>query len=158
MSTETPRGLSTPWAILLSGAMISLGFYFGPRGRRADVPLVESPSPAVPAPGPTVLSAKPIVDQAHVFREASAALDRHKKALTEKCLTPALAQKPDPPRVKYSFNLTFDASGMVIARGIIEDRATARADVTTCVSDNFPELKVTPPGQTVRVDVPLELP
>lgn len=158
MSTESPTGLSTSSAIVLAGCIIALGIYFGLRGREAPTPPVNQPLPAVPARGPTVLAAKPIVDQARVFREASAALDRHKKTLTEKCLAPALAQKPEPPRVKYSFNLTFDASGMVIARGIIEDHATARPDVATCVGDNFPELKVTPPGQTVRVDVPLELP
>lgn len=158
MSTETSSGLPTSWAIVLAGCIIALGVYFGLRGREAAAPPVNPPLPAVPVPGPAVLPAKPVVDQARVFREASATLDRHKKTLTEKCLAPALAQKPEPARVKYSFNLTFDASGMVIARGIIEDRATARADVATCVSDNFPELKVTPPGQTVRVDVPLELP
>lgn len=158
MSAESSTGLPTSWAIVLGSCIISLGLYFGLRSRDGVVQSADTPTATVPRQTPTVPTPRTAPDTLRVLREASASLDGHKKALTEKCLAPSLAKKPDPPRVKYSFNITFDATGVPIARGVIEDRATARSDVLTCVSDNFPNLRVSPPGQTVRVDVPLELP
>jgi hypothetical protein len=164
MSTEKPAGLSTPMAIVIGSVVIAFGLYMGLRSSKNEgqpaLPTV-TPSakeaPAAPPPVPTAKPASP-VDKVRVIREATAALDQHKKSLTEKCLAPSLAKKPDPPNVKYLFNLTFDAAGKIIARGVTEDRATSRPEVLGCVSENFPTVGVTPPGQTVLVDVPLELP
>jgi hypothetical protein len=168
MSTEKSSGLSTSTAILIGSCVISLGLYLGLSGRNqtpAPMPQVgESPTSAVPvAPAPVPVPVKPvvaapIVDKKRVLEEATANLDKHKKALSEKCLAPSLAKKPEPSKVKYLFNITFDASGKVIARGVTEDRETARPDVLSCISASFPDLQVTPPGQSVLVDVPLELP
>lgn len=158
MSAESSRGLPTSWAIVLGSCIISLGLYFGLRSRDGAVQSVDAPTATVPRQTAVVSAPRTAPDVSRVLREAVASLDGHKKALTEKCLAPSLAKKPDPPRVKYSFDITFDATGVPIARGVIEDRATARFEVLTCVSDNFPDLRVSPPGQTVRVDVPLELP
>lgn len=146
-------------AILMGSVVIACGLYLGLRSsRNAEQPALPATNlpPASPLPVPT---AKPVpsVDKQRVIREATAMLDQHKKSLAEKCLAPSLAKKPDPPNVKYLFNLTFDAAGKIVARGVVEDRATSRPEVLTCVSDNFPAFGVTPPGQTVRVDVPLEL-
>ncbi len=158
MSAENSTGLPTSWAIVLGSCIISLGLYFGLRSRDGVVQPVDAPTATVPRQTSVASTARAASDIVRVLREASASLDGHKKALTEKCLAPSLAKKPDPPHVKYSFDITFDATGAPIARGVIEDRATARSEVLTCVSDNFPDLRVSPPGQTVRVDVPLELP
>jgi hypothetical protein len=121
-------------------------------------PTLTQPSAALaPVPVPTAKPA-PTVDKARVVQQATTAINTHKKSLVEKCLAPSLAKKPDPPNVKYIFNITFDAAGNILARGVVEDRATSRPDVLQCVSDNFPALHIESPGQTVLVDVPLELP
>jgi len=115
----------------------------------------EGPAPLAPVPA---AKPRPSLDKVRVIREASAVLDTHKKSLVEKCLAPSLAKKPDPPNVKYLFNITFDAAGKIIARGVAEDRTTSRPEVLACIDESFAAIVVTPPGQTVLVDVPLELP
>ena len=161
MSSEKPSGLSTPMAIVIGSVIIALGLYLGlsnNKTERQSEPTAVTPTAkevAVPAPVPM---AKPLVDKARVIREASALLATHKKSLTEKCLAPSLIKKPDPPNVKYLFNITFDAAGKIIARGVAEDRTTSRPEVLACIDESFPVLVVTPPGQTVLVDVPFELP
>ncbi|MBK9261356.1 MAG: hypothetical protein IPM54_16325 [Polyangiaceae bacterium] len=160
MTSEKASGLSSSTAILLGSGIIALGLYFGLRSSKSDVPPMLPPAagPAVDRAPLAPAKPAPFVDKAKVAKDAAAALDRHKKALTETCVAPALAKKPDPPTVKYLFNITFDAAGRPIARGVVEDRATSRPEVLTCISDNFPVIQVPPPGQSVLVDVPLELP
>lgn len=152
----------------MGSCVIAIALYLGLRGRNespAPTPSVAalpaSAAPIVPAPQPPPVitpAAAPTVDKKRVLEEATASLDKHKKALSEKCLAPSLAKKPEPAKVKYLFNITFDAAGKIIARGVTEDRETARPEVLACVSDNFPALQVAPPGQSVLVDVPFELP
>lgn len=169
MSTEKPSGLSTSTAILLGSCVIAIALYLGLRGRNEapaptpnalPVPVSAAPVAAVPPRPiePIAPVAPPNVDKKRVIQEATAVLDKQKKTLSDKCLAPSLAKKPEPAKVKYIFNLTFDASGKIIARGVTEDRETARPEVLACVSENFPAVTVTPPGQSVLVDVPLELP
>lgn len=159
MTSEKASGLSSSTAILLGSGIIALGLYFGLRSSKSDVPpMLPRAGPAVDRAPLTPAKPAPIVDKAKVAKDAAAALGKHKKALTETCVAPALAKKPDPPTVKYLFNITFDAAGRPIARGVVEDRATSRPEVLTCISDNFPVIQVPPPGQSVLVDVPLELP
>jgi|GEM_PF-1093292 len=162
MTSEKPSVLTTPIAILIGSAIISGALFLGLRTGTSDAASMHSPAASVmnqppPAAVPTWKKA-PAVDKAKVTKDAVAALDEHRKSLAEKCVAPALAKKPDPPIVKYLFNITFDAAGRPVARGVIEDRATSRPDVLACISDNFPVIHVPPPGQTVLIDVPLELP
>lgn len=159
MSSEKPPALSTPMAILIGSIIIAAALYFGLEKNPAPpAPPAEKATPA--APNPLVPTAKPTptVDKAKVIRDATAALGKFKKSLSETCFAPALAKKPDPPNLKVLFNLTFNAAGKMIARGVIEDRTTSRTEVLTCISENFPEISIAPPGQTVLVDVPFELP
>lgn len=163
MSTEKSAQLSTSTAILIGSCIVAIGLYLGLRERRRDEPAAPAPvvsaakEAAAPVAVPTAKPA-PNADKAAVIREASAVLDKQKKTLTEKCLAPSLAKKPNPTNVKYIFNITFNAQGNVLARGVAEDRETSRPEVLQCISENFPAVKVTPPGQTVLVDVPFELP
>lgn len=147
-------------AIVIGSVIISGGLYFGLRSSKNDAlptPSVASVTTNERAAVPTV-KPPPTVDKTRVVRDVTAELDKHKKSLTEKCLAPSLAKKPDPPNVKYLFNITLDAAGNLIARGVVEDRPTSRPEVLQCLNDNFPAVRVAPPGQTVLVDVPFELP
>ncbi|WP_437477454.1 hypothetical protein WME75_28345 [Sorangium sp. So ce1014] len=171
------RQLSTPTAILLGSALIAAAVYLGLRhGPAAVAPDARSAggtaadragpgSSAGPAerarasgevaPGP---QRAPSVPREEVARQAARALDAHRPALVERCYRPAIAAQPAPRGVKYVFNLTFDAQGRQIARGILEDRETSRPEITACLVTALPPVAVAPPGASVRVDVPFSLP
>ncbi|WP_437964353.1 hypothetical protein WMF04_32155 [Sorangium sp. So ce260] len=171
------RQLSTPTAILLGSAMIAAAVYLGLRHGPAAVPpdpraaegapsrRGEPASSAGPAErarasgeGAPAPQRAPSVPREEVARQAARALDAHRPALVERCYRPAVAAQPAPREVKYVFNLTFDAQGRQIARGVIEDRETSRPEVTTCLLAALPPVAVAPTGSSVRVDVPFSLP
>lgn len=149
------KHLSTQSAILIAGVLIAGALFFGLRGRdAAPLPAASGPAAssaplgAAPPPAPAALA-----DRSAVLADALKALEAHRAAVVDKCLTPNGAT-----RSKFSFNITFDASGKQIARGFIEDRATARPGVGPCVSDTVPALEVAPRGAIVQVDGEWTLP
>ncbi|AUX34741.1 MULTISPECIES: hypothetical protein [Sorangium] len=171
------RQLSTPTAILLGSAMIAAAVYLGlrhgpaavapdPRAAAGDASHRGEPAPRAgaaegaraPGEGAPAPQRAPAVPREEVERQAARALDARRPALVERCYKPAIAARPAPREVKYVFNLTFDAQGRQIARGIIEDRETSRPDVTACLVAALPPIAVEPPGASVRVDVPFSLP
>ncbi|MGK3987176.1 hypothetical protein WME99_29315 [Sorangium sp. So ce136] len=166
--------LSTPTAILLGSAMIAAAVYLGLRHGPAAVapdartagaaPPVEAgpgasaaPAERAAAPAPAPQSAR-AVPRDEVARQAALALDAHRTTLMDRCYKPAIAAKPEPRAVKYVFNITFDAGGRQIARGLIEDQETARPEVTACLVAALPPVAIPAPGVNVRVDVPFSLP
>jgi hypothetical protein len=158
--------ISTQTAILLGSLIIAGGLFLGLRGK--NEPPVSAPPTAPQAPAaqqvPAALApaipppAVPVVDRAAVIKEVEAVLNKQKKTLADTCLAPSLVKKAEPKNIKYTLNFTFDATGKQLTRGTMEDRATSRPDVTECLSRLLPELHVTPTGQNVYVEVPLELP
>ncbi|WP_437954976.1 hypothetical protein WME76_25885 [Sorangium sp. So ce119] len=161
------RQLSTPTAILLGSAMIAAAVYLGLRHGPAAVPPGARPAaaealqagPAASAPPARAGAAAPqTVPRDEVARQAARALDAHRPAIVARCYEPAIAAQPEPRAVKYVFNITFDAQGRQIARGLIEDRETARPEVTACLVGALPPVEIAPPGANVRVDVPFSLP
>jgi hypothetical protein len=158
-----------PVAIIAAGALIGLGLFFGLRSQTAGpalpadaaspttspvtapasalLPLPTPPEP--PRPGPATAAA---VDTKAVAASLKLALDQHKKMIVEQCLNPSLAKKAEPKTVKLSFNFSLDASGKQVARGVSEDRATSRPEVTQCIQEKLPGLSVAPPGASVFVD------
>ncbi|WP_437596181.1 hypothetical protein WMF28_26735 [Sorangium sp. So ce590] len=171
------RQLSTPTAILLGSALIAAAVYLGLRhGPAAVAPDARSAggtaadragsgSSAGPAEragasgeGAPAPRRAPSVPREEVARQAARALDAHRPALVERCYRPAIAAQPAPRGVKYVFDLTFDAQGRQIARGILEDRETSRPEITACLVTALPPVAVAPPGASVRVDVPFSLP
>ncbi|WP_437730659.1 hypothetical protein [Sorangium sp. So ce1335] len=166
------RQLSTPTAILLGSAMISaavyLGLRHGPAAVAPDARPVHGTAAIQAGPGASAGAAEraaapapraaPSVPRDEVAKQAARALDAHRPALVERCYRPAIAAQPEPRTVKYLFNITFDARGRQIARGLIEDRETARPEVTACLVAALPPVEIAPPGANVRVDVPFSLP
>ncbi|WP_438022797.1 hypothetical protein [Sorangium sp. So ce233] len=166
------RQLSTPTAILLGSAMIAaavyLGLRHGPAAVAPDARAVDGAEAIQAGPAASALPAQragaaapqraPRVPRDEIARQAARALDAHRPALVERCYKPAIAAQPEPRAVKYVFNITFDAQGRQIARGLIEDRETARPEVTACLVGALPPVEIAPPGVNVRVDVPFSLP
>jgi hypothetical protein len=171
------KSLSTSTAILIAGALIAAGLFFGLRGREAPppapAPVVTSapPPPAlepshpvvgvtvqpvpVPTPPPAAAGA---LDQAAVAAAAMKDLEKYRAAVVKKCVEPALAKKPNPPKIKLDFNVSFDPQGRQVMRGVSEDRETMREGVSTCAQDAIPPLSVPPPGAGIQVNLPWTLP
>jgi hypothetical protein len=119
----------------------------------APRPLARPPEPAAPPPAPSPGASREVVAQ-----QAGKALDAQRAILVKRCWEPAVAKTPEPKTIRYVLNLSFDAAGRQIGRGIIEDRETARIDVTRCVGENLPPLEVPAPGAVISVEVPFSLP
>lgn len=103
--------------------------------------------------------AAPVVASREVVRaQAIEALAYHRPTLRSRCYEHAVAGESPPPPIGFTFEFTFDAAGVQIARGIIEDRGAGRVAVTQCVTDLLPPLRIPPPGQSVMVEVPLKFP
>lgn len=155
--------ISSQTAILLGSVIIAIGLYLGLQHRPAAPPPApvgaDAPraQPAATEPDRAAPAAA-LTDRSEVLKQVEAELAKHRKMLTDRCLAPSLAQKPEPKSVSYVFNYTFDASGKQITRGVIENRESSRPDVTRCVTENLPMIEVPPPGQSTPVDVPFVLP
>lgn len=172
------RTLSTPAAILISGALIAGAVFLGLRSRpstsssEGDRPPISSrpaaapadgaqPGPgdvgsdlAPPAPAPVLGAASRDTATAQVVK----AIEAQREAMIEKCWEPSVAKQSDPPSMKLVWNFSFDASGNQIIRGIREDRATIRPEVRQCIEDLLQPIQIPPPGAGVYVEVPFTLP
>lgn len=168
--------LSIPAAIVIAGAMVSVAVFFGlrtgPRSASSDVGGPATAQRSAPPPSSDIkrveAPAEPAkVDLQRVSQDAKASLELQRAALTKLCWEPltkgeaANPQAPPPARpgyIDYSIDVTFDAKGAQLARGMSEERRTARLEVTACVSSHMKPLSVPAPGAVVRVEVPFRLP
>jgi hypothetical protein len=180
--------LTTPRAVLIAGALIGLGLFFGMRDRRpepaagsstsipaapitpvgpgAAAPGVADPSrpgePAGVVPPPATTPAPGAGNSpmlgAAAAKQVSAAIEQHRKTLLKECWEPSVKKSPKPEAVKLVFNFTFDEQGKQIIRGIHETRDANRPDVTSCVTDKLPPLQIAPPGKNTYIEVPFTLP
>jgi len=172
----TTPTVSTPIAIIAAGALIGAGLFFGLRSRTsasapetAAVPTTAS-SPAAearardaaPALETSVDTSTGIVatagskpgtaDVKAATTASRLALEKHRKTMVDQCLAPALAKQPEPAKVNLSFSFSFDAAGAQTARGISEDRATSRPDVTQCIQQKLPAITIPAPGGAVFIE------
>lgn len=147
---SSTRSLSMPVAILIGCGMIAGGLAVGLRGgSEAPPPEVvapEAPRPPRPAEAPAVRSL------AVVTADAIAALEYQRMTLRSRC-PPAPGQ-----RFGVLLNVTFDAQGVEVMRGLSEERGNSLPELTRCVTDKLTPLRVPPPGAMVRVEIPLALP
>jgi hypothetical protein len=154
-------GWRIPAAILLAGALIGAGLYLGLRHRASPpAPASSAVVPVVPPRRPVPLAppAAAAELQARVTEQVRGALEQQRSTFVERCWSPSAQKSPEPASARYSFNITVDARGVEIARGISEDRAAFRADVGQCLRGLGDKIAVSPPGATVQVTVPLTLP
>jgi hypothetical protein len=134
---------------------------------RAPAPPSAAPAavgPAYPAP-PRAASAlvtpqgRPTPQLvARVTREVTRKLEESRSELIERCV-PASRLAHGETSAKFTFNVTFDASGREIARGINEDRHLRAPEVASCLRKlPIGSLRVSAPGATVGVRVAMHLP
>lgn len=93
-----------------------------------------------------------------VAEEATRGLESARAEILARCV-PSGALPGGQPSARFTFNVTFDASGREIARGISEDRRARAPEVAGCLR-RLPlgTLRVTAPGANVGVRVAMNLP
>jgi hypothetical protein len=131
-------------AIVIAGALIALGLFMGLRTRSAPERLPLRP-------------VNPALARANTERLALAQLEHYRPELVEKCWKPTLAV-PESARARMKLDVTFGPDGAQLARGLLEERGASRSDVTACVQETLPALRISPQGLSVRVELPLALP
>ncbi|WP_437878725.1 hypothetical protein [Sorangium sp. So ce513] len=179
------KELLTPAAILLGSVFIAAGLYFGlqraappaalpPASAEAAAASAKAP-PASEAPAPSpapraaatgaaaaspdeLAAASPGELYKRVAADAMKALEARRPLFVKQCWEPSLKKSPTPARARYLFNMTFDASGKEIARGISEVRGMDRPDAAQCLRMIPLGIAVPPPGARVAVEVEMTLP
>ncbi len=113
----------------------------------ASLPVhVEAPSP-------------PVVSQRVVEVWAKAVLEIQKQTVfLPRCWTPALMRDPNPATSRYDIDMSFNAEGVEVMRGVVETRGESRADVGVCLRTMPIGLRLPPPGANFRVIIPIEFP
>ena len=147
MSARVGKGVAP--AIVIAGALIGVGLYFGLRSRDGATPPASSKPAATSSAAPAHVSTE---------RFAAAALEYHRPELVKRCWDPHPPVPGAPSQAKMTIDLTFGPDGSQVARGFREERGATRPEVTACVQRTLPPLRVPPPGGSVRVELPLTLP
>lgn len=127
--------------------MIAVALYFGLRAQnRAPVPSVPSEvGSAQPSAVPVTATTEDL--QALV----GAALESHRPNLRARCL-------PEGTTARFTFELTFAADGRQLGRGVQAHRDAGSAEVTSCVLEHLPPLRLRPIGRKMSTRVAFALP
>lgn len=174
--------LLLPGSIVLAGALMGAGLYFGlsaqPPGAAHPAPPAEPASqgerpPPQPdrrvEPAPT----QPLVEPAAqrplehpialdvriaAAEQATAALAAHRSRLIKECWEPSAKKAAAPPKVTIPIRFLFDAQGKETTRGVGDAAEPGREDVVACVrAATFP-ISIRPPGQLVGAQLTLTMP
>lgn len=124
-------------------ASIAIGLMLGCQEAR--------PVAVVAAPAAVSAAAAPVRSREEVARDAASALEYQHSTLRGRCRA-----RPGE-RHAFTLDVTFDANGVQLARGVLEGRHEDRG-LGMCVSEALQALKVPPPGAVTQVEVPLVLP
>lgn len=144
-------GMSTNAAIVLGSLIVAVGLFLGLRGRSPEVaPVFAEPVERV---GPAVAA---VVAVEVVTGQALEAVKYHHRALRERCYLPVMQGEAAQRPVRMVLHVTFDARGEQLLRGVVERREAASAEVTRCVLEQLPSLRVPAPGGVVAVELPLD--
>lgn len=129
------------------------------QGPTAAVAATPSAPAAVVAPSPLTPLGRPTPALvARVSEEARAVLEAARSEFTGRCI-PGGRLPGGQAGATFTFNVTFDASGREIARGIGEDRRYRAPEVARCLRAlPIGSLRVSPPGASVGVRVAMNLP
>jgi hypothetical protein len=112
------------------------------------------PIPAAAAPAPVARATPDTV--ARVAGEARARIEALRGYIDASCWT---GRAEERKTAKLTFNLTFDAQGREIARGISEDRMAPAQAFGSCLRKlQGTTLAIAPPGANVGVSIPVMFP
>ena len=154
-------------AIVLSGALIASGLFFGLQARSAPresqafavaSDATTSASPATPTMDVATSAARRTQLNNLVATQVAAALEAQRADLRRQCWLPSFKKVATPPVFKLTFGFSLGPDGRQIARGVIEDRATSRPEVRDCITSSLAPIAIDPVGVSTSVELPLNLP
>jgi hypothetical protein len=134
-------------------------------------PRLAPPAPAQPPPASPSPPIQPVQRPAAAVRsiitpevvarstqEARAQLEVHREAILSSCW-PASGLPGGRKSAKLTLNVTFDAQGREIARGIVDDRKAPAGPFARCLQ-NLPQTKLSiePPGANVAISMAVAYP
>jgi hypothetical protein len=123
-----------------------------PRPAMVQAPQVFEPVPPPPPP-PSTSPTPELV--ARVLSDATVQLENQRPQILARC-SPAGGLNGG---AQLTFNVTFDAQGREIARGISENRRARSGAFAKCLRDiDGMRLSIPPPGTNVAVSVPVSFP
>ena len=156
---RNPPGWLVPVAIVVAGALVGAGLFFGLRGRASTPTTTAAPSTSVAAAPTASPSSPPNDDRLRRVREqAWVALQTHRASLTATCWTPYVATGGEK-QATYVLDLSFDAAGTETARAVEETSAEfSRHDVAECLRATEDPITIPAPGSDVTVGVELVFP
>jgi hypothetical protein len=174
--------LLLPGAVVLAGAFIGAGLFFGLRDRRSesapsreDAAIEETAAapgagarelPARPSGGAEIMPppAPPAPElpsaelQSKVQKQAAESLRALRTRILKECWEPSVKNEAAPARITLQLRFLFDAKGQIIGSSVNDPQERSRLDVSQCVRDMKLPVTVSPPGQTVGVQVELPIP
>jgi hypothetical protein len=149
--------MSVPTAILLGSGLIAASIYLGLRSQVPVAPATASEHPvAVPVPAPVVTP--PVSSPELVKQQASEALAYQRTRLRDVCYRPAVLVAGAPLPAAWTLNVTFDAQGNQLVRGVEEHLGTSTPELTRCIGEQTQPMTVPAPGRTIMVEIPLSFP
>jgi hypothetical protein len=119
-------------------------------------PVAQTIAPAPPPPAPSTGPSPAVV--ARATEEAKANIETLRQQIVSQCW-PAGGLKGGRTSAKLVFDVTFDAQGHEIARGLRMDRRAPAGEFARCLS-SMPgtSLSISPPGTTVRTGFEVTFP
>lgn len=163
------HNLTLPASIIIGGALMGVGLYFGLKSSDAAPQTANSPATAAPTAEKLSPQSSPPASQPAAPGESSDARKRIEaevaKAIAalkpewrKKCWAPAVKTTPEPSTSQYTLNLSFNPDGSLVASSWNEIRGASRTDVVQCLRYEPLLLKVTAPGVPIGLDMPVDLP
>lgn len=170
-------------AIVLGATIIAAAIYLRPAAPPSDAlarPTAElvaaatapastesEPAPTAPAPSPEVPAAPEapptpapqVVNGPELEAKVRAALATELDTWRKQCWDVLTKQTPGAASTRFTLNMSFNADGSEIGRGMLSPRDAGRQDVNLCVN-RLPVslLKLEPIGAPASIDVEITLP
>jgi hypothetical protein len=107
---------------------------------------------------PTGFPTGPQNVQSLVETQVRSEIERLRPMWVERCWAPSAARDPEPKRISFIYDSTFDPRGMQVTRSFRESRDASRPDVTACLGEGPLDMRIAPPGAHVRVEIEATLP
>jgi len=157
------KQLYTPISVVLGGTLIGAGLFFGLResvaSARLEPPVESQVTPelheAAPAAAAATAAAAAPRDPSAAQRAAEQALESQRATVIASCIPPA-ARGGNASRLHI--NVTFDANGQQITRGIIPERGDPRRQLSECATDALAALTIPAQNAPATLDLLWVLP
>lgn len=145
-----------PLSIVVAGALVAAGIYFGLRSMRpqsAPIPAPTGDGEVRPSPAAQDASSE---GHALALRAGTEAVHQALPRWRSECWDTAEPSTRRPGR--YVAAVAFALDGATVVAGITEDRGGSDPNVAQCLRQRVHLLRIPPPRQSISLEVPFALP